>query len=384
MTRNLLSIFLLLFVLSCTNPETNEQNPSQVELEETVVANERQVINENIELSRSNAITKTVTTVSPAVVGVTVTESGRVTNDPFFDFFMYPGSRREFTNMGSGFIIDSEGYIVTNEHVIGRNPTSIKVTMTNGETYDARVVGADEYTDIALLKINSERAFPTVDFGDSDDAMVGEWVVAVGNPFGLFQDGQPSVTVGVVSAVNRNFRPNPQDPRVYLDMLQTDAAVNRGTSGGPLVNSTGEVIGVNTFIYTGGTGSGFVGLSFAIPSNRVVQIVNQLRETGEIQLDYDPGMEVVSINRRLAFDYNLPYMQGLLIVGVNQDGPAYEAGLLPGDIITRFGEELIYGQTHAMALLREYSEGDLMRVEVIRNGRFYETDMLLRKRIMAN
>jgi serine protease Do len=165
-------------------------------------------------------------------------------------------------------------------------------------------------------------------------------------------------------------------------MIQTDAAINRGNSGGPLVNSNGEVIGVNTFIFTGGTGSGFVGLSFAIPSNRAIQIINQLAETGEIQLDYDPGMEVISINRRLAFQYSLPYMQGLLVVSVNQDGPAYEAGILPGDIITRFGDEMIYGQTHAMALLREYKQGDRMRIEIIRSNQLYETDMVLRKRIV--
>jgi len=333
--------------------------------------------------SRQNAITQTVEKINPSVVGITVTERGnRGVSDPFLDLFMHPGWSREFTSLGSGFIISDEGHVVTNEHVIGRNPVSIKVTLHDGRSYDASVVGADEFTDLALLKINSDEPFVPIQFGNSDEIMVGEWAIAVGNPFGLFQDGQPTVTVGVISAVNRNFRPNPQDPRVYLNMIQTDAAINRGNSGGPLVNSNGEVIGVNTFIFTGGTGSGFVGLSFAIPSNRAIQIINQLAETGEIQLDYDPGMEVISINRRLAFQYSLPYMQGLLVVSVNQDGPAYEAGILPGDIITRFGDEMIYGQTHAMALLREYKQGDRMRIEIIRSNQLYETDMVLRKRIV--
>lgn len=333
--------------------------------------------------SRQNAITKTVEKVNPSVVGITVTERGnRGVSDPFLDLFMHPGWSREFTSLGSGFIISKEGHVVTNEHVIGRNPISIKVTLHDGRSYDASVVGSDEFTDLALLKIQADSTFIPIEFGNSDDIMVGEWAIAVGNPFGLFQDGQATVTVGVISAVNRNFRPNPQDPRVYLNMIQTDAAINRGNSGGPLVNSNGEVIGVNTFIFTGGTGSGFVGLSFAIPSNRAIQIINQLAETGEIQLDYDPGFEVISINRRLAFQYNLPYMQGLLVVSVNQDGPAYQAGILPGDIITRFGSEMIYGQTHAMALLREYSEGDLMRIELIRSNQLYETNIVLRKRVI--
>lgn len=384
------SILLLIpfFILACSGNDTTKQAlipphnsaPSENAQTGRLAAS---VTSASISDSRQNAITNTVEKINPSVVGITVTERGnRGVSDPFLDLFMHPGWSREFTSLGSGFIITEDGHVVTNEHVIGRNPISIKVTLHDGRSYDASVVGADEFTDLALLKIKSDESFIPIQFGNSDDIMVGEWAIAVGNPFGLFQDGQPTVTVGVVSAVNRNFRPNPQDPRVYLNMIQTDAAINRGNSGGPLVNSNGEVIGVNTFIFTGGTGSGFVGLSFAIPSNRAIQIINQLAETGEIQLDYDPGMEVISINRRLAFQYNLPYMQGLLVVSVNQDGPAYEAGILPGDIITRFGDEMIYGQTHAMALLREYSEGDLMRIELIRSNQLYETDMVLRKRIV--
>ena len=334
--------------------------------------------------SRQTAITRTVEKVNPAIVGITVTEVGRHgQSDLFFELFMHPGWSREFTSLGSGFIISKEGYVVTNEHVIGRSPSSIKVTLSDGRSYDAKVVGSDEYTDLALLKIEADEEFQPVEFGNSDDIIVGEWAVALGNPFGLFQDGKPTVTVGVVSAVQRNFRPNPQDPRVYLDMIQTDAAINRGNSGGPLVNSNGEVIGVNTFIYTGGHGSGSVGLGFAIPSNRALQIINQLAETGEVKLDFDPGLEVIPINRRLAFQYRLPYMQGLLVVSVNQDGPAFEAGILPGDIITRFGSEMIYGMTHAMALMREYKEGDTMQVELIRDQQLYETEVVLRRRVPA-
>lgn len=391
--RHVIALGLIGLLIGCKDTPYPEHEAGEViedtfeelyqPIDEVPVFQRRSI--DQISESRQNAITKTVEKVSPAVVGIIVTEvDERLSNDPFLEFFLNPGGRqRQQTSAGSGFIISADGYVVTNEHVIGRNPVSVNVILPDGQQYEASIVGSDEYTDIALLKIEAERSFEHVTFGDSNDAIVGEWVVAAGNPFGLFDDGKPSVTVGVISAVQRNFRPNPQDPRVYLDMIQTDAAINRGNSGGPLVNSDGEVIGINTFIFTGGTSAGFVGLSFAIPSNRVIQIIAQLAETGEVQLDYDPGIEVVSINRRLAFEYRLPYMQGLLVVGVNQDGPAYEAGILPGDIITRMGNELIYGQTHAMALFREYNEGDEMNLEIYRDGRHYETEMLLRRRVVS-
>lgn len=342
-------------------------------------------IDNEIMASRENAITRAVQRVSPAVVSVSVSgvRESAISRDPFFDFFFNPGFVQEFTNMGSGFIISEDGHVLTNEHVIGRNARTIQVILSDGRTYDAVLVGRDEYADLALLKINSDDKFTHVTFGNSDDLMVGEWAIAVGNPFGLFEDGQPSVTVGVISALKRDFRPNPQEPRVYLNMIQTDAAINRGNSGGPLVNSMGEVIGINTFIYTGGTSFGFVGLGFAIPSNTVIRILNMLVEDGEVRLDYDAGMEWTGITRGLAFRYNLPTLQGLLVVSVNRDGPAFEAGILPGDIILRIGTEPVYSQNHAWALLREYSEGDTMAIELFREGRRYQTEMLLRKRLVA-
>ncbi|MCH8495660.1 MAG: trypsin-like peptidase domain-containing protein [Balneolales bacterium] len=311
-----------------------------------------------INASRQSAITRAVQVVSPSVVSVSVTgvRESAMSRDPFFDFFWNPGYVQEFTNMGSGFIISEDGHVLTNEHVVGRNARNIQIVLSSGRSYDATLLGRDEFADLALLKINSDEKFDHVQFGNSDDLMVGEWAIAVGNPFGLFEDGQPSVTVGVISALKRDFRPIPQEPRVYLNMIQTDAAINRGNSGGPLVNSMGEVIGINTFIYTGGTSSGFVGLGFAIPSNTVIRILNMLVESGEVKLDYDAGFEWAGITRGLAVRYNLPTIQGLLVVSVNRDGPAYEAGILPGDIVLRVGSEPIYSQNHAWALFREYNE----------------------------
>jgi serine protease Do len=334
--------------------------------------------------SRQSAITRAVEKASPAVVSVSATgvRESAMMQDPFFNFFWNPGVMQEFTSLGSGFIISPAGHVLTNEHVVGRNSINIKVTLADGRSYDAMLIGRDEYADLALLKINSSDRLPHVEFGNSDDLMVGEWAIAMGNPFGLFEDGQPSVTVGVVSALKRDFRPNPQDPRVYLNMIQTDAAINRGNSGGPLLNSFGEVVGVNTFIYTGGTSSGFVGLSFAIPSNTVIRILNMLAESGEVRLDYDSGFEWTAITRGLAIRYGLPTIQGLYVVSVNRDGPAFESGILPGDIILRVGTEPIYSENHAWALFREYNEGDFMRVELLREGRRYETELNLRKKVI--
>jgi serine protease Do len=341
-------------------------------------------IDNEILYSRQNAITLAVQSVSPAVVSVSVTgvRESTVMQDPFFNFFWNPGVVQEFTSFGSGFVISEDGHVLTNEHVVGRNSRAIQVTLSNGASYEAILIGRDEYADLALLKINADVKFDYAQFGNSDDLMVGEWAIAVGNPFGLFEDGQPSVTVGVISALKRDFRPNPQDPRVYLNMIQTDAAINRGNSGGPLVNSSGEVIGINTFIYTGGTSYGFVGLGFAIPSNTIIRILNMLLESGEVQLDYDAGFEWTAITRGLAIRYGLPTIQGLFVVSVNRDGPAFEAGLLPGDIVLRIGSEPIYSENHGWALFREFSEGDNMRIELLREGRRYETELHLRKKMI--
>lgn len=337
--------------------------------------------------SRHNAITRAVRKVSPAVVSITVTEVrqvGRMTPfEQFFNPFLRPGQEREYSSMGSGFIISEDGLVVTNEHVADKDARKLMVSLTDGSQYEAELLGADELADLALLKIKAERKFPHVNFGDSDSVMVGEWSLAIGNPFGLFEAAQPSVTVGVISALNRDFRPNPNEPRVYIDMIQTDAAINRGNSGGPLVNSEGEVIGVNTFIFTGGTSGGFVGLGFAIPSNRVEKIIEQLAASGEVHVSYDTGMEATEMTYQLVRKYNLPAVPGLLVTSVNKDGPAYESGIMPGDIILKIGDEHVQSKMHMQALFREYSEGDTMRVELIRKNQRYEANMKLRSKVSS-
>ena len=338
----------------------------------------------NISNGRQTAITNAVKKVSPAVVSITVTEvvqgRRRGFNEFYNRFFSVP-VEREVSSMGSGFIISKNGLVVTNQHVAGKNAKKVVVSLSEGVQYDAKVLGSDELADLTLLKMKADREFPTVEFGNSDSVIVGEWSIAVGNPFGLFKSAQPSVTVGVVSARNRDFRPNPNKPRVYMDMIQTDAAINRGNSGGPLVDSEGKVIGVNTFIFTGGTSNGFVGLGFAIPSNRVQKIIRQLSASGEVQLSYDPGFSTTEMTYQMAAKYDLPAVMGLLVESVNRDGPAFEAGIVPGDIILKIGDERVQSNMHARALFREFSEGDSMRVELLRDNKRYGTKIMLRKKV---
>jgi serine protease Do len=392
------TILLLAVISNCFNKnETNAQSEALIQASgvklpqvsadslQKTTTDFKSDTNRNISRSRQTAITRAVQEVSPAVVSITVTEvvqSGRrVAYNEFYNRFFSVPVEREFSSMGSGFIISRDGYVVTNQHVASKNAEEIVVSLPDGSQYEAELVGADELADLALLKIRADREFPTVEFGNSDSVLVGEWVMAVGNPFGLFEAAKPSVTVGVISAVNRDFRPNPNKPRVYIDMIQTDAAINQGNSGGPLVNGQGEVIGVNTFIYTGGTSNGFVGLGFAIPSNRVKKIIRQLASSGEVHLSYDPGFQTQEMTYQMAATYNLPAVPGLLVTSVNRDGPAFEAGIMPGDIILKIGNARVQSKMHARALLREYEEGDSLRVELWRNNRLYETKLLLRQKV---
>lgn len=385
-------VFFGIVVIGCLllSNSCKEQKAVQAEavnapiLQETTFSSDDVIATDSIlSAHRENAITRSVKRISPAVVSVSVTElvkeKDKLKVDLFYGLFVEPGQMREFNSLGTGFIVSEDGYVVTNQHVLGGNPSKVIVTLSDGKDYEASVVGIDEYGDLSLLKI-SGGPFSYVEFGNSDEIMVGEWAIAIGNPFGLFADGQASVTLGVISATKRDFRPDPQQPRVYLDMIQTDAAINRGNSGGPLTNSLGQVIGVNTFIYTGGTSSGFVGLGFAIPSNTVLKIIRQLREKGIVSLDYDLGMDVRPITVEKAYQYSLPMIQGVFVSSVNKDGPSFESGILPGDVLLKFNNERIYSYTHFQALLRENKAGETVGVVILRKGRYYETNLALKKK----
>lgn len=339
----------------------------------------KNLANNDITNSRKNIITKTVEKVSPAVVGINVTEI-RQYRDPFGSFFDDPFFRQFFGNrgnynqkvkgLGSGYLISPDGYILTNDHVAG-NATEITVTMTNGNHYNAQIVGTDPVSDICLLKID-EKNLPFIVLGNSDDIIIGEWVIALGNPFGLFDlNDKPTVTVGVVSATGMNLEP--LNNRYYLNMLQTDASINGGNSGGPLVNSLGEVIGMNTLIYTAGS-QGSIGLGFAIPVNKVKRIVTELKEKGKIDRDFDIGLRIQSIDEGIAKYYNLKTTRGVIVTQVAKSSPAGDAGIKVGDIITQVEDYKINNEQILVGVFQEFRKGQTITVKILR-----EDDEISRK-----
>jgi serine protease Do len=249
---------------------------------------------------------------------------------PFEDFFKHfnerqrPGNGAEAMALGSGFIVDPAGYVVTNNHVID-DATDIDVTLTTGKTYPAKLIGTDKKTDLALLKIESPTPLPTVAFGDSDAIRVGDWVMAVGNPFGL----GGTVTSGIVSARGRDLNANAFD-----DFLQIDASINQGNSGGPTFSMAGEVIGINTAIFSPNGGS--VGIGFAIPSNLAKPIIATLREKGSIERGW-LGVQIQGVTPDIAAAVGLDKPAGAIVSEVMPDSPAAKAGLRAGDVILSFG-----------------------------------------------
>jgi serine protease Do len=341
---------------------------------------------DDISKSRKNAITNTVESVSPPIVGITVTEvreyrdpfSNFFGDDPFFrQFFGNRNLKQEVKGLGSGFIISPEGYILTNDHVAG-NAKEIIVTMTNGEKYPAELVGTDMISDVALLKIKG-KDFPSVKLGNSDDVIIGEWVITFGNPFGLFENiDKPIVTVGVVSAKGMNL--SVEDNRSYRGLIQTDAVINAGNSGGPLVNSAAEVIGINTLIYTAGVSQAYIGYGFAIPINRVKSIVDELQKKGKVERNFWTGMEVNIVDQRIAKYFGLKNAEGVIISDIKKNSPAEKAGLKVGDIILEINGERIQNEETIISIINDAKAGDVLDLKVYRDKKTFSVNLTLEKR----
>lgn len=354
-----------------------------------LVSNSEKQDNQKISDSRQTAITRAVEKVSPCIVGINVEEVREVQdpfsnfwgNDPFFrQFFGDRGQsgpqKQVVRGLGSGYIISQDGYILTNDHVAG-NATKISVTLTTGETIAAKLIGSDPNTDVALLKIDKGN-LPYITLGNSDNVIIGEWAIALGNPFGLFEiNDKPTVTVGVVSAINMKVAADGR--RSYREMIQTDASINAGNSGGPLVNADGEVIGMNTIIYTGGNGSnGSIGVGFAISVNRVKKIMEELKANGKIERNFNAGFNIQAIDERIAKYYNLDDTKGVIVNQVAKGGLADDAGLKVEDVIIQANGEPIRNEQDLIALVNDLKVGDTLKMKIMRNKSEKEVEMKLK------
>jgi serine protease Do len=291
-----------------------------------------------ISSSRRTAIVSAAQRVSPAVVSVSVVSTRIVRSDPFgglprdefWDRFYPPTEYRErIPGLGSGVIVSASGLVLTNEHVI-RNAEQITVTLTDGRQLTAEVLGGSPTYDLAVLKIEGQK-LPVAPLGDSEDLVVGEWAIAIGSPFGyLLNDTQPTVTAGVISATRRDIKNDATESGVYKNMIQTDAAINPGNSGGPLINGDGEVIGINTFIFTSGGGS--LGIGFAIPINLARQVLEEIRQFGRVRTAW-VGMQVQPVTPFIARRLGYRDLGGLVVSRVDRGGPAEKAGIKVTDRI---------------------------------------------------
>ena len=311
--------------------------------------------------SRRTAITSAVAAVSPAVVTVQTTVVEQLRPDDFARMFGARDATRIIPGLGTGFVVRKDGVIVTNAHVIA-GADSISVMLRDGTVYPARRLGTDETNDIAVIKIDA-KALPVVTLGNSADLVVGEWSIAIGNPYGfLLGNSEPSVTAGVISGVGRNLVDRGDGPAQYYDMIQTDAAINPGNSGGPLVNADGAVIGVNSSIYSMSGGS--IGLGFAIPINRVSRVVDDLLEHGTVRRPW-VGLQLQQLTSRNPRDI---ISAGAVIANVLPGSPAETAGLRRGDIVTQLGTRPIHNSFDWDAALLDLRVGDVSTISVKRRG----------------
>lgn len=332
-------------------------------------------------LDRSaKAFSRVVKDVKPAVVHIKVESTVEMSqeyeqffNNPFFERFFGPQHRfqdpqqrkRQQQGAGSGFIIDKDGYILTNNHVVEK-ADKITVTLSDNSEVEAKLIGADPKSDVALIKIDVDHALPTVNLGDSESLEVGEWVIAIGNPFGLSQ----TVTVGVVSAKGRS--------RVgineYENFIQTDAAINPGNSGGPLLNIHGQVVGINSALYSR-TG-GYMGIGFAIPINMAKSIKEQLQNNGKVTRGY-LGVGIQDVDEGLAESFGLDKSGGVLITDVQEDTPASKAGIKNQDIIVKLGDIELKDTQDLRNRIAQTTPGTDIVLHLMRDGKPIELQVTI-------
>ena len=313
----------------------------------------------------------------PSVVNISSTQTVKTTSNPF-PFQFPPGSpfedmfkefyrptERKATALGSGFIIDKKGIVVTNNHVI-EGAEDIIVSVNGSTEYKAKVIGKDPYMDIAVLKIESEKKFKPVSFGDSDKARIGDWVIAIGNPYGF----GGTVTSGIISSRNRDI-----GLTRYDDFIQTDASINIGNSGGPLFNLDGEVIGINTAIIAPGQ-SGSIGIGFAIPSNPASNVISQLIEFGETKRGW-LGVRIQVVTKEIAEVEKLEKPEGALVASVSENSPANKAGIKAGDIILEFDGKRVDTMRKLPKLVAQTKVGKRVKLKIWRNQKLISKNVLV-------
>ncbi len=323
----------------------------------------RNAASDTIQDTRTTAIVRAARAVAPAVVSVNVMRTETVRPSSFFEqFFLGPGVSRQVQGLGSGFVIDARGLVLTNEHVV-HGATDVVVTLSDGRDFKAEVVGTDEVTDLALLRLTSPPAgLAAAQLGTSSDLVIGEWVVAIGNPFGfLLSNPEPTVTAGVVSGVGRNIIPGDGTRGYYLDMIQTDASINPGNSGGPLVNALGQVVGVNSEIITE-TGNS-VGLGFAIPIDRAKRVADDLLKEGRVRRVW-VGLEV-----KEADPNSFGRAQRLQVSQVAAGSPAAQAGVRVGMVIDSAEGRPVHSALDWQARLLDARVGENIDLVVAQTGR---------------
>jgi len=338
-----------------------------------------------------NAVTKVAETAGSSVVSVSSTIKEKLNLGssfggfgdenfrPFFEEFFggFPDKEPRQQGLGSGVIIDKEGYILTNEHVVG-DASEIKVKLADGREFTAELKGSDMRTDLAVIKINAQN-LPVAALGDSDNLKIGAWVVAIGNPFGFaIENPEPTVTCGVVSALHRTLPMLGRRTRNYDDLVQTDAAINPGNSGGPLVNLKGEVVGINTAIIT--TTGGYQGLGFAIPVNKAKKILQRLVK-GEKVLYGWLGVSIQDLNEDLRTYFNIAQnSEGVLVVKVYKDSPAEKSGLKDGDLITAFEGKTIKATKGLVDIVSTTEVGKTAVLAIVREGKAKNISITIGKR----
>jgi serine protease Do len=351
MRSGLVRALAALFAIACQGASSS-QSAAQSSLPSTSV--------NQINASRRTAITDAVARVAPAVVTVQTEVMERVPADAFEQFFGGRSGQRATAGLGSGFIIRADGAIVTNAHVVA-GASRIQVALRDGTTYPARLIGIDETNDLAVIKIDAKN-LPVAPLGSSTDLLIGEWAIAIGNPYGfILANSEPSVTAGVVSGTGRNLATPSEGAGVYVDMIQTDASINPGNSGGPLVDAAGEVIGVNSSIFSPSGGS--VGIGFAIPINRARRVAEDLLAHGVVRRPW------IGIQPQLSRSVGPAGNAGVVVASVVPGSPAARSGIQAGDVITRSRNRVLHNPYDWYAELLELRVGENDSLVVKRGGR---------------